>query len=148
MDHIDQAIYSTVHDSELSAKQIATLMGMSHQVLLNKANAQCESHKLTLREALQLQMITGNRRITEAMSVELDTYADDIKRAAPSLMESMLNAAREQGDVARAIQESLQDGKFTLREREQCQREINEAIEALKQVSRAVVSEPVPLRRG
>ena len=55
MDHIDQAIYDTVHNSELSAKQIAPLMGVGHQVLINKANPQTETHKMSLREAVALQ---------------------------------------------------------------------------------------------
>ncbi len=138
MDHIDQAVYDTVHNSEISAKEIAQRLGMSHQVLLNKANPQSEFHKLTLREALAVQLITGNRRIHKAIEVELGLGANE-KQQHTNILESVLVASREHGDVMRAIHEALEDGRFTLREREQCQREIDEAVAALTGLRESVV---------
>jgi hypothetical protein len=92
MDHIDQAIYDTVHNSELSAKQIAPLMGVGHQVLINTANPQTETHKMSLRESVALQLITGNHAIYRAMGMELSIKA---KQAAPlGILESVLNAGK------------------------------------------------------
>lgn len=137
MDHIDQAIYDTVHNSELSAKQIAPLMGVGHQVLINKANPQTETHKMSLREAVALQLITGNHAIYRAMGMELSIKA---KQAAPlGILESVLKAGKEHGDVLAMIHKSMEDGKLTMREQEQCQREITEAIEALMDLREAVL---------
>ncbi|MFD2177783.1 phage regulatory CII family protein [Veronia pacifica] len=141
MDHIDTAIYATVHDSNISARLIAQHLGNSHQVLINKANPQNDTHKLSLREALAIQLITGNRRIYEAMGTELDLLKDN--SPSTNLLESVLRATAEHGDVVRAIQNSLNDGIFTLREREKCQQEVNEAISALEALRKAIVTEPL-----
>ncbi|UTW01201.1 phage regulatory CII family protein [Marinomonas rhizomae] len=136
-DHIDQAIYDTVHNSDLSAKQIAPLLGTGHQVLLNKANPQSETHKMTLREAVAIQLVTGNHAIYRAMGMELSIKA---KQAAPlGILESVLKAGKEHGDVLTVIHKSMEDGRLSMREQEQCQREITEAIEALMDLREAVL---------
>ena len=140
MDHIDQAVYDTVHNSDVSAKEIAQRLGMSHQVLINKANPQSEFHKMTLRESLAIQLITGNYRIHKAIDTELGVKGEG--PSLKSLLESVLIASKEHGDVVRAIQESIEDGRFTLREKEQCQKEIDDAMNALNDLRKAVVSHP------
>ncbi|WP_434361033.1 phage regulatory CII family protein [Parasalinivibrio latis] len=142
MDHLDTAVYSTVHDSAVPARQIAQQLGMSHQVLINKANPQSDSHKLSLREALAVQLITGNYRIHEAMATELALQRADAPPST-SLLESVLKATAEHGDVVKAIQNALEDGVFSLRERERCQQEVNEAIRALETLRKAIVVEPL-----
>ncbi|WP_281545868.1 phage regulatory CII family protein [Grimontia sp. SpTr1] len=142
MDHLDTAVYSTVHDSPIPARQIAQQLGMSHQVLINKANPQSDSHKLSLREALAVQLITGNYRILEAMTTELDLHKAEEQRTA-SLLESVLKATAEHGDVVKVIQDALEDGVFSLREREKCQQEVDEAIKALETLRKAIVVEPL-----
>ncbi len=139
MDHIDQAIYATVHESAISAKEIAQKLGMSHQILINKANPQSEFHKLTLRESLAIQLITGNHRICHAMTTELgiDERSDNSKL---NLLESALSVSKESGDVMRVIHDSISDGAFTLRERETCQKEIDEAIDALNCLKQSVIT--------
>lgn len=140
MDHIDQAIHSTIHESDIPAKEIAQRLGMSHQVLINKANPQSEFHKMSLREALAVQLITGSTRIHDAMAVELGAGSGGVVKG---LMESVLSASKEHGDVVGAIHGALEDGRFTLREREECQREINEAITALTMLRESVVKHGV-----
>lgn len=136
MDHIDQAIHSTIHESDIPAKEIAQRLGMSHQVLINKANPQSEFHKMSLREALAVQLITGSTRIHDAMAVELD-----VNETIPSksVVDSILLACKEHGDVVSVVHGALEDGRFTLREREDCQREINELITALVTLRESVV---------
>jgi len=138
MDHIDQAIYDTVHSSAISAKSIAKRLGMSHQVLLNKANPQSEFHKLTLREAVAIQLITSNNSIHRAIGIELASV-DELPQA--GLLETVLAASREHGDVVRAIDEALSDGRFTLREVEACQQEIDDAIKALTALRQSIVAQ-------
>lgn len=69
MDDLDQAIYSTVHSSRIGAKKIAQRIGISDQVLLNKANPSNETHKLTVREALAIQLATKKKDIARAMQI-------------------------------------------------------------------------------
>lgn len=136
MDQLDQAIYDTIHNSDLSAKEIAQRLGMGHQVLLNKANPQNETHKLTVRESLAIQLITGNHRIHSAMGTELEiANAEGEDR---HLMEVMLFSCKEHGDVVSAIYSAIEDGRFTFRERETCLKEVDEAINSLNALKRII----------
>lgn len=137
MDHLDQAIYDTIHNSELSAKEIASRLGMNYQVLLNKANPQSDTHKLTMREAVAIMLMTGNHRIFSAIGTELDI--DQAPKPNDCLLTATLAANKETGDVNRAIQESLEDGRFTHREKETTCREIDEAIQTLQTLKQTVV---------
>lgn len=146
MDHIDQAIYDTVHGSTKTAKQISSLMAMSHQVLINKANPQNETHKITLREAVTIQLITGNQSIYRAMGTELALNEEGFQPV--GIMESALKAGKEHGDVISSIYEALEDGKMTMREQEKCQREITEAIDALMQLRESVLAYSMKQMKG
>jgi len=136
MDQIDQAVHDLVHESEIPAKVIAARMGVSHQILLNKANPQSEFHKLTLREAVAIQLITGDNRIQRAVDVELGKNKKVIN--GKCLIESVIHTTVEHGDVVKTIHQSMSDKRFTLREKEKCQKEIDEAIDALTELRLAV----------
>lgn len=141
MDNLDTAIHNTLHQSNLCAKAISSEMGIVHQVLVNKANPHTDSHKLTCREALEIQLITGNYAIHTAMTNALNV-ADKATSDTPKLgiLESVLLAGKEHGDVLRSITDAMADGRFTLREQEECQREITEAIEALTQLRESILT--------
>jgi hypothetical protein len=142
MDNLDTAIHNTLHQSTLCAKAISSEMGIVHQVLVNKANPHTDSHKLTCREALEMQLITGNHAILTAMTNTLNIASRDTANAQPhvGVLESVLMAGKEHGDVLRTITDALSDGRFTLREQEDCQREITEAIAALTQLRESILT--------
>ena len=133
MDHIDRAIYDTVHGSDMPCATIAKKGGMSHQVLINKANPGCETHKLGLLESVAIMLITGDHSIYRAIGIELELDAQPVPHKL-GILESALLASKEHGDVLRTLHEALNDGKLTLREKEACHREIDEAIASLKQL--------------
>lgn len=132
MDHLDQAIYDVVHNSDVDAKGISKRLGLSHQVLINKANPQSVSHKLNVREAVAIQMITGNFAILKAMEMELSLSTQT--RTPMSVLECALDAAKENGDVFAAVKKAMEDGRLTHREKADCFREIDEAVDALNQL--------------
>jgi ribosomal protein S3AE len=139
MDQIDVAIHQTVHESDISAKEIAQQLGMSHQVLINKANPTSEFHKLSLREALAIMKITGSTSIHEAVGLELGLHSMRPDIAEPkSLMDAMLTVVSECGDVSRAVKDAMEDGRLTAREKAEMQREINEAIDSLMAMRLAI----------
>jgi len=141
MDNLDTAIHNTLHQSTLCAKAISSEMGIVHQVLVNKANPQTDSHKLTCREALEMQLITGNHAILTAMTNELNVATKSVDdQPCVGILESVLAAGKEHGDVLRLITDALADGRFTLREQEDCQREITEAIDALTQLRESILT--------
>lgn len=139
MEQLEQAVYDTVHSSNISAKEIASRTGMNHQVLLNKANPQCETHKLGLIESLAIQKVTGNTRILSAMRTELDLALNPTPRK--SILLTALDTAKEHGDVMKAVQEALTDGRFTAREKEVCLKEADEAIKALEALKATITAQ-------
>lgn len=128
MQDLEQAIYSIVHDSDMPPKRIAELVGVSYQVLLNKANPQNDTHKLTCGEALAIQIHTENHAILHAMKAALD------KRDRPQkdIVRSLVDVSKEVGDVVRIVDEAAEDGKVTSTEKRRCIKEINEAINSLE----------------
>ncbi|WP_417552056.1 phage regulatory CII family protein [Marinomonas fungiae] len=138
MDQLDQATHDIVHKSELTAKQIADRLGMSHQTLINKANPNSEFHKLTVREAYSIQLLTGNHSLAVAMKTMLDVYVCEDKPA--SIIECALNATKENGDVVAAVQAALADGHLTEREKSELLREISEAIASLETLRGSVLA--------
>jgi len=137
MDHLDQAIYNTVHNADLSTKELAQQLGISPQVLINKANPTAEYHKLSLRESIGLQKATNNFRIHEAVGIELEIEKTGVDQS--SVLKAVLSAAKEHGDVVRAVQEGMSNRSLTAREAEICQVEISESIEALHSLRKTIV---------
>jgi uncharacterized ferritin-like protein (DUF455 family) len=142
MNHIDVAVHATIYSSGMTAKKISTRMGMSHQVLINKANTQSTSHKLNLREAVAIMLLTGSYRILNAIETELDIKKRTGKPSPDQLVHDVLKATGEVGEVALAVNEALKDGRFTPQERERCRNEIDEAIECLTRLRASVVDHP------
>lgn len=142
MDNLDTAIHNTFHQSSLCSKAISSEMGIVYQVLVNKTNPHTDSHKLTCREALEMQLITGNHAILTAMTNTLNIASKAAADTRPNVgvLESVLMAGKEHGDVLRSITDALADGRFTLREQEDCQREITEAIDALTQLRESILT--------
>ena len=142
MDNLDKAIHNTFYHSQMKAKAIAIEMGIGYQVLVNKANPHTDSHKLTCREALQMQLITGNQAILTAMTNTLNIASKEATDTLPKVgvLESVLLAGKEHGDVLRSITEAMADGRFTLREQEDCQHEITEAMDALTQLRESILT--------
>lgn len=138
MEQVDQAVYETVHNSSIPAKDIASRIGMSHQILLNKANSSNETHKLTLRESIAIQLVTGDTSIHRSMGLELESVNQ--VESSKGLMETLVIVSKEHGDVVSSVYEALSDGKITNRENENCQREIDEQMKALERLRSALVS--------
>ena len=66
MNKLEIAIYSTVHDCEIGTLTLAELMGMSRQILLNKADPNKEGSYFSPQQITSLQPITGNHSNTDA----------------------------------------------------------------------------------
>ncbi len=142
MNHIDVAVHATIYSSGMPAKEISTRLGMSHQVLINKANPKSTSHKLNLREAVAIMLLTGNYLILNAIETELDINKRTEKSSPDQLVHDVLKATGEVGEVALAVNEALKDDLFTPREKEKCRNEIDEAIEYLTRLRASVVDYP------
>ncbi|RUM56306.1 MAG: hypothetical protein DSY85_03140 [Marinomonas sp.] len=138
MDQLDQATHDIVHNSGMTPKEIADRLGMSHQTLINKANPNADFHRMSVREAFSIQLLTGNHSLAVAMKGMLDAHANQDKPA--GIIECALNAAKENGDVVGAVQAALADGRLTEREKAGLLREISEAIASLETLRGAVLA--------
>lgn len=61
IDAVDRAAFCTVHDN--GGVRLAKRMGMAPHLLLNKVNPDQTHNKLSLAEAVRLQLVTGDHRI-------------------------------------------------------------------------------------
>ena len=119
MNMIDAA-YATAHDYPGGTVSLAPRLGMSSAVLRGKVNPNDACHKLTLGEALKMQILTGDTRILHAMADELnfvcipggtfDGVADD------ALLDLFSSMIAKLGDFSRAFHDALSDGRVTEKE--------------------------------
>lgn len=140
MDQLDLAVHGTVHDSVLPAKSLADRVGVGYQVLLNKANPNSDGHRLTLREALALMLVSDNHSILSVMASELgyELRETGVVAQPDDLLTVVLRCVKEQGDVARVVADSVADGLVCAREAKRIREEIEQAKQALSELDAAV----------
>jgi len=138
LDHFKQSIYDLVHKSDTSCTEIAEILSMKHQVLINKANPNNTKNWLSVNELHAIQLITGNDVVLRAMQAELVLHT--LKDAPCSILEAMISNGKECGDVFGAVQNALADNRLTERERSDILRELNEAKESLTRTELAVIA--------
>ena len=128
--NILDAAYATGHDYPGGAHALGPRLGMTGKMLANKLNPFDVNHKVTLSEALQMQVLTGDHRILMAMADELGYVAipapgcvsdDDVSHALASM-------CAEFGDYMRKVDESMRDGKVTASELRGLEKERAEMI--------------------
>lgn len=110
------AFYKTVHEfSPSGAESLGSLMNLSPAVLRNKANPHNTFNKPLLAEADLVMGITGDYRILHALAanhghvcyrLESDVPACDL-----AVLELITHLWRAHGDVGRAVDDTLADGR-------------------------------------
>lgn len=120
MDIIDAA-YHTAHDYPGGCASLAPRMGISKNVLQNKVNPSQEFHKLSLAEAMQMQVITGDKRIINAMAEELGGVFVEIGAFLGISDQALLDLFTEQyaalGKFSGDFKDAFADGVITQDER-------------------------------
>ncbi|MCO8160952.1 Rha family transcriptional regulator [Pseudomonas sp. LJDD11] len=131
MESFLRACHCAVLDSE--PKRLAARMGLPHVNLLQRANPDNDAHRLTINHLYGILLHTNDIR-------PLATLADDFgyelvprERPVPRpVIQALAHLAAESGDVTRLVFDALQDHTITRHEQAQCNRAIDEAIEALQ----------------
>jgi len=149
MDQLDIAIHQTAHGKHGDLADLARKMGMHAQVLRNKVCPTTDTHKLSLREAVAMMDATGNDSILEVMA-EMRGYTLERKALpdAASIVQAVLSADAEHGDISREIQAALADGKLTEHEKAAISRQIREAQQTLDALNSTVQHAPTLLKQG
>lgn len=141
MDALDIAIHQSAHEARGGLSALAKRLGIGEQVLRNKCNPNTETHKLGVREALAVMLDTEDLRILEALAQELGCRVsrEPSPQSARGLIEAVLAAEVEHGDVGRAILDALRDQRISPREAAEIKREIYEARTALEVLEASVM---------
>lgn len=149
MDQLDIAIHETAHKAPGGLPALAIKMGKREQTLRSKVCPTTDEHKLTLREALAMMELTGDDRILSVLA-DLRGYALERKALpdAASIVQAVLSADVEHGDVSREIQAALADGKLTEQEKAAISRQIREAHQTLDALNSTVQHAPTLLKQG
>lgn len=131
-DHVATAAQATVHDHG-GPRALAPLLGLRPAILSNKVNPAQGKNSLTLREALHLQLLTGDHRILQAMAQTLGYILVPLDRPPPSDVELLTLYARWQdatGQIHHAIADAFEDRRISPGEHVEIERRFHAAASA------------------
>lgn len=148
IDQLDIAIHQTAHDTPGGLDALARKMGMSAQVLRNKVCPTTDTHKLSVREMMAIIEITNDDRSLHVLAAQRGyTLARNALPDAVSIVEAVLSADAEHGNVAQQIRASIADGKLTERERADVTAQIKRAHDTLDALQSTVLHAPTILNQ-
>lgn len=122
-DRLDRAMYGTVHEHvdratrSRGAVALAPRVGLQPGTLSNKVNPTVETHQLSLRESIPLQLVANDFRILHAYASALGhcVYAlpADCKHSDVELLTQYAEFHARVGMHSGSIREALQDGRIS-----------------------------------
>lgn len=114
---------------------LAQRLGVNADTLKKKLNPNCETHRLSVDEAVDVQLHAQLYDVLHAMAWSLDHVAIHVPDASAEQVAARLAVVgAEVGDVFRLAQQVLADGQVTPNERRELATQITEAISALSAV--------------
>ena len=137
MEDFLRACRDAVLDNE--AKTLATKMGVAHVSLLQRANPDNDSHRLTIEHLYGILLHTGDMRPLIALANEFGF--DLVAKKAPKpqeLTRSMIGVGKEFADLTIAVHEALQDGRVCQFDKSTIRREISHIRESLAVMDESV----------
>ena len=141
---LGDALYCTVHHSDVEAKQLAERLGIRYGYLLDAANPDREEAQFQLRLLLPLVVATGRTEILDYLEREVGRVAFAVPTAADpaqaDLFDGLAMAMRELGEDAEALRQAVADGRVTRDEAERFGAEVDETIAALAKLKALVTA--------
>ena len=129
------AAHATVHDYPGGSESLAPRIGMRSNILRNKVNHNNETNHLTLSEASKLMALTGDRRILDALAAEQDCVVVpatcNVVVSDMAVLELVAKVWMHNGDVGRAVNDALADGRITKLELEDIKQSIYRVEQAM-----------------
>ena len=114
---IEKSAYNTVHEAPGGGKAVASAMGLSYQVLVNKVNLKNTTHHLTLKEAVDVMRATKDTRILDALANEFNGVFLPLPALSsgisPNLMTDIAKMSSEFGALIKEISDDVSDGEIT-----------------------------------
>lgn len=131
MTDIEWAINQLVHKKRGSSKQLADRLVCSQQILLNKVNPENMSNHLHLHEAMKLMQVTKDVSLLEVMAEQLGYKLVKNDCAAKPVVDALISAVKEQGDIASIVGSVVARGVVTQELKRAIRKEITEGVDSL-----------------
>lgn len=133
MDRVFFALHLTAKQAKGGLSGLARRLGKREQTLINKLNPMDDVHQPNIGELVAIVDDTDDTAPIEALCALFGgRFVTRCGDRVGGLMQAVLQADTEHGDVARAIHQALaDDGEIDARERAAIMREISEARRAL-----------------
>lgn len=118
--NLTDAFYQTVHDAPGGCEALAVRLGMSAQILRNKANPNVTANKPMLDDADRIMTLTGDHRILHALAnsqghvcvrIEEDGSASDV-----AILDAMTQIWAANGEIGTEVMRALDDGRIDQQE--------------------------------
>jgi hypothetical protein len=113
--NILDAFYKTVHQAAGGCEAIAVRLGMSAQILRNKANPNNSANRVLLEDADQVMGITGDVRVLHALAANHSHVCIRVDPAASSsdlaVLELVVQVMTGNGEVGAEVNRTLADGR-------------------------------------
>jgi hypothetical protein len=125
LDDVFFALHAAAKRSAGGISGLARRMGMREFTLHSKLNPHDDSHQPKVGEALAIMLDSGDTTPLEVMCAMFGgRFATRSKHVADSLVAAALQATKEHGDVAAAIEDALADGVVSVEERMRVRQEL------------------------
>ena len=137
--NILDAFYNTVHRAAGGVEALAIRMGMSAQILRNKALPSNTANKASLEDADRVMALTGDYELLHALArnhgfvcvrVEQDATASDL-----AVLELVTKVWAASGDVGSEVHASLADGVVEAQEVEKVEAAVYRVTQCLNQMT-------------
>jgi len=129
MNRVDLAMYQTVHDYG-GAEVLSQYLAIRPGTLNNKVDPGCDTHNLTVHEAVALQLATGSRKIVRAEAQALGgvfVQGGNWRGVSDQhLLDAWATLQVSHGETAKTIQRSLDDGMISRKELRDIRHEVFE----------------------
>ena len=150
--NILDAFYRTVHDAAGGCETLAVRLGMSAQILRNKANPNSHTNKVLLEDADQVMGITGDLRVLHALAANHGHVCVKIDQSSASsdlaVLELVVQVMAGHGDVGDEVLRTLADSRVEHHEIKAVKAAIYRANQAMQQLVARLedMAEPVKAR--
>lgn len=113
--NVADAFHRTVFDAPGGAESLAPRLGMSAQVLRNKANPNIPTNHPTLSDIERVMMFTGDYQVLIELAANLGHACHKVSDTTPACDMAVLELVTKvwvtNGDVGSAVTETLADGR-------------------------------------
>jgi hypothetical protein len=150
--NILDAFYRTVHDAVGGCEALAVRLGMSAQILRNKANPNTTGNRVLLEDADLVMGITGDVRVLHALAGKHGHVCVRIDPAAGAsdlaVLELVVKVMAGHGDVGDEVLRALADGRVEQREIKEVEGAVYRANQAMQQLVARLKDMAEPVRES